>query len=314
MNRLLAIILSGLLPFAALAADGRKVAITIDDLPVTSATPLTLEERRAVTSQLLNVLRMHGARAVGFVNEDKLLEVGGIDANVALLESWLEHGMELGNHTFGHLGMYETGVQQMKAAVLKGETVSRWLSERADRPYRYFRHPFTQTGNSAEVKQEFENFLASLGYTVAPFTIEHTDYLYSCIHDHLLAGSEPGINADQLHAEYLEHLRDALDAFETMSEEIFARQVPQVWLIHANRINAATLDAQLEIFRQRGYAFITLEEALADPAYATVAGPSKRFGPSWLLRWARARNSKLSVYGQPKPSERVMSAWRASCE
>ena len=314
MNRLLAIIFSGLLPFAAFAADGRKVAITIDDLPVASATPLNLEERRAVTSQLLKALHEHGASAVGFVNEDKLLEAGSIDANVALLESWLDHGMELGNHTFGHLGMYQADVQQMKAAVLKGETISRWLSERANRPYRYFRHPFTQTGNSTEEQHEFETFLASHGYTVAPFTIEHTDYLYSCIYDHLVAGDKPGINANELQEEYLEHLGDAVDAFETMSEEIFARQIPQVWLIHANRINAATLDAQLKIFRQRGYSFITLEDALADPAYATPAAPSKRFGPSWLLRWARARGSNISVYGQPEPSERVMSAWRASCE
>lgn len=314
MKRLLAIIFSGLLPFAAFAADGKQVAITIDDLPVASATPLTLEERRSVTSELLKALHEHDANAVGFVNEDKLLEDGGIDANVALLESWLEHGMELGNHTFGHLGMHRTDLQQMKAAVLKGETVSRWLSERADRPYRYFRHPFTQTGNSMEEKQDFENFLASHGYTVAPFTIEHTDYLYSCIYDQIVAGNKPGISASQLNKEYLEHLGDAVDAFETMSEEIFARQIPQVWLIHANRLNAATLDASLKIFRERGYSFITLEEALADPAYATPAAPSKRFGPSWLLRWARARGLKISVYGQPEPSERVMNAWRTSCE
>lgn len=314
MNRLLAIVFCGFLPFAAIAAGDRKVAITIDDLPVASTTPVTFEEKQAVTAGLLNALRKHGASAVGFVNEDKLFEEDGIDANVTLLESWLAHGMELGNHTFGHRGMYATDLQQMKASVLKGETVSRWLSERAQRPYRYFRHPFTQTGNSADEKHDFENFLAAHGYTVAPFTIEHTDYLYSCIYDHLIAGDKPGISAVQVKNEYLEHLGDAVEAFETMSEEVFARQIPQVWLIHANRLNAATLDASLEIFRQRGYSFITLEEALADRAYATPAGHSKRYGPSWLLRWARARGSKLSVYGQPEPSKRIMNAWRSSCE
>lgn len=314
MNRLLAIILSGLLPLAAFAAGGKEVAITIDDLPVASTTPVRLTEKQAITSRLLNALNEHGASTVGFVNEDKLLDEDGMDANIALLDAWLDHGMELGNHTFGHLGMHENDLPSMKASVLKGETVSRWLSERAGRPYRYFRHPFTQTGNSMEEKLDFERFLASYGYTVAPFTIEHTDYLYSCVYDHLAAGHETGIERDALLKEYLEHLGDAVDAFETMSDEIFGRQIPQVWLIHANRINAAALDASLELFRRRGYAFITLEEALEDPAYEIRAAPSNRFGPSWLLRWARARNTKTSVYGQPEPSERVMSAYRASCE
>lgn len=89
MNRLFAVILCGLLPFVASAADGRKIAITIDDLPVASATALTLAEKRTITSKLLNALTRHNASAVGFVNEGKLLGDDGIDANVALLESCL---------------------------------------------------------------------------------------------------------------------------------------------------------------------------------------------------------------------------------
>jgi peptidoglycan/xylan/chitin deacetylase (PgdA/CDA1 family) len=314
MNRFLSIILCCLTPIAAYCAEGKMLAITIDDLPVASATPVTADEKQAITERILSALRDHGAQAVGFVNEDKLLENGGIEANVALLQAWLDGGMELGNHTFGHVGMHETELPAMKAAVLKGEPISRWLSERAERPYRYFRHPFTQTGDSVAEQLAFESFLASHGYTVAPFTIEHTDYLFSCIYDHLAAGEEPGIERESLLEAYLHHLDDAIDAFETMSGDLFGRQIPQIWLIHANRINAATLAESLERFERRGYEFITLEEALEDPAYATQAGPSKRYGPSWLLRWARAMNIRPSVFGQPDPSEQVMNAFHNACE
>jgi peptidoglycan/xylan/chitin deacetylase (PgdA/CDA1 family) len=314
MDRFLILIVLSLLPTSIFAAGGKRLAITVDDVPVASATPVTGRERQAITSGLLAALNKHGATAVGFVNEDKLLAEDGMDANVALLKAWLDHGMELGNHTFGHLGMHENDLPRMKAAVLKGEAVSRWLSERAGRPYRYFRHPYTQTGNSMEDMTSFENFLASHGYTVAPFTIEHTDYVYSCIYDFLAAGLEPGIEQDELLHDYLEHLRGAVDAFETMSDEIFGRPIPHIWLIHANRINARSLDASLALLREQGYTFITLEEALEDPAYRTQAGPSKRHGPSWLLRWARSLDVKTSVYGQPEPSARVMSAYRAVCE
>lgn len=314
MNRFLPTILFCLIPIAAYCAEGRKLAITVDDLPVASATAVTADEKRTITEQLLSALSGHQAQAVGFVNEDKLLEDGGIDANVALLEAWLNGGMELGNHTFGHVGMHGTELPAMKAAVLKGESISRWLSERAERPYRYFRHPFTQTGDSVEEQLGFESFLVSHGYTVAPFTIEHTDYLFSCIYDHLAIGEDPGIARDVLVAEYMQHLGDAIDAFETMSDDIFGRQIPQIWLIHANRINAATLAEALELFASRGYEFVTLEEALEDPAYATQAGPSIRYGPSWLLRWARSMKIRPSVFGQPDPSDKVMNAFRNSCE
>ena len=264
---------------------------------------------------MLDALEEHDATAVGFVNDDKLLAPGLMDENVLLLQAWLDAGMELGNHTFGHVGMHETDVATMEAAVLKGETISGWLSQRANRPYRYFRHPFTQTGNTVGEKIRFERFLASQGYIVAPFTIEHTDYLYSCVYDHLSSGlAGAGIAPEALADEYLQHLDDSLDAFETMSEELFGRQVPQVWLIHANRINADTLGRSLALLESRGYEFVTLEAALQDPAYAIDTAPSKRFGPSWLLRWARALGRKLSVYGQPEPSARVASAYRASCE
>ena len=296
------------------AAEGKQIAITIDDLPVISATPLTLAEKQAVTAQLLNAIKKHGVRAVGFVNEDKLLERNQLDANVALLEAWLANDMELANHTFGHLGMHKSSVEQMKTAVLKGETISRWLSERAGKPYRYFRHPFTQTGNSVEEQHAFESFLAEHGYSVAPYTIEHNDYLFSCLNDHLLAGKDIGVTRQTVLKEYLLHLDNAVEAFETMSQELFGRQIPQVFLIHANRLNGEMLDATLQRLKDHGYRFIPYDKALEDPAYVIKAGPSKKFGPSWLMRWAKTMNKKLSVYGQPDPAEPLMKAFNMYCQ
>ena len=299
MSRLV-LIVCALLPLVASAADGKRIAITIDDLPVVGTTPIAPAEKVHITTRILDALRAHDALAVGFVNEDKLLEAGGIDANVALLQAWLDAGMELGNHTYGHVGMHDTELATMQAAVIQGETVSRWLSARAGRPYRYFRHPYTRTGDSPEDKAAFEAFLASRGYTVAPFTIEDDDYLYSCAYERLDSTAE----RDAVAAAYLAHVGDAIDAYETMSDELFGRQVPQIWLIHANRLHAATLATSLAMFAERGYEFVTLEQALEDPAYDLATAPSGRYGPSWLIRWARTLDKKLSVYGQPEPTVR----------
>lgn len=298
------------------ANSNKKIAITIDDLPFTASTQKTLDEKTELTKQLLASLKKHDIEAVGFVNEKKLLVEGEVDGHIAILKQWLEAGMELGNHTFDHSGMNQTSLDDMKESVIKGRVVSDWLSKKYNKPYRYFRHPFTQTGNSIEDKTEFENFLKQQGLQVAPFTIEHTDYLFSCAYDRSKLSAKNGAvkDIDQIKKDYLMHLNDALDTFETMSDELFNRQIPQIWLIHANTINAETLDKQLELLKDRGYEFVTLEQAMKDPAYQIGTAPSKRFGPSWLMRWAQHQKKKLSVYGQPEPPEGVMALYKELCQ
>lgn len=300
----------------SLAKDSKKIAVTIDDLPFTASTNKSLEEKTALTEKLLASLKKHDIEAVGFVNEKKLLVEGEVDGHIAILEQWLEAGMELGNHTFDHSGMNQTPLDAMKESVIKGRVVSEWLSKKYNKPYRYFRHPFTQTGNSIEDKEEFESFLKQQGLEVAPFTIEHTDYLFSCTYDRSRESEEDGSakNSTQIKQDYLMHLNDAIDAFETMSDELFDRQIPQIWLIHANAINADTLEQQIALLKKRGYEFITLEQAMKDPAYQIETAPSKRFGPSWLMRWAKQLKKKLSVYGQPEPPEGVMTLYKKLCE
>ncbi|MHC9511447.1 polysaccharide deacetylase family protein [Kangiella sp. M94] len=295
----------------SLAKANKKIAVTIDDLPFTASTNKSLEEKTALTEKLLASLKKHNIEAVGFVNEKKLLVEGEVDGHIAILEQWLEAGIELGNHTFDHSGMNQTPLDAMKESVIKGRVVSEWLSKKYNKPYRYFRHPFTQTGNSVEEKTEFENFLKQQGLEVAPFTIEHTDYLFSCAYDRSRESEE---DIAQIKQDYLLHLNDALDAFETMSDELFDRQIPQIWLIHANSINAETLEQQIALLKKRGYEFITLEQAMKAPAYQIETAPSKRFGPSWLMRWAKQLKRKLSVYGQPEPPEGVMTLYKELCQ
>ncbi len=74
--------------------------------------------------------------------------------------------------------------------------------------------------------------------------------------------------------------------------------LPQVWLMHANELNAATFAELVAATRRRGYRFVSLEEALRDPAYARgTEGYDGRYGPSWLHRWAMAEKKPKAYYG-----------------
>lgn len=282
----------------------KRIAITIDDVPHASATAITAAEVAQLNAQLLASLRAFDARAVGFVNEDKLDGDGA-----ALLGRWLDAGMELGNHNWGHVGLWKHSLADNEAAVLKGETLLRPLTSARGAPLRYYRHPFTQTGRDEAEKQAFERFLGEHGYQVAPFTIEHDDYLFACAFDRMASGTE----RERLTGEYLDHLRRAVGTYESMSQQLFGRQIAQVLLIHANRLNAASLGRTLGALREMGYRFIPLDEALADEAYRSPELASKRFGPSWLTRWARQRGAKLSVYGHADPSGWAAERAQALC-
>lgn len=288
-------------PVAATAtAPTKRIAITIDDLPAASVLPVPIAEAERINRQLLAALQRHGAKAVGFVNEDRLLVPGQVDRGVALLESWLDAGMELGNHNFGHLGLWQSPREAVEAAVLKGEVVTRWITSRRQAPLRYYRHPYSQTGKTEADREAFEAFLATHGYTVAPITVDHDDYVFACVYDKL-SSPDQATRRRVVEDEYDAHLRASLQVFESMSQELFGRQIPQVLVIHANRLNADTLDRMLSTFTALGYRFVPLDEAMRDEAYRSPARASGRFGPSWLARWARATGVKLSAYGQPDP-------------
>ncbi|UXH78001.1 polysaccharide deacetylase family protein [Roseateles amylovorans] len=301
-----------MLPVCSWSAPDKRIVITIDDLPFASATPMTVPEAARLNEALLRTLQRHQAPAIGFVNEDRLLVPGQIDRGVAILDAWLDAGMALGNHNFGHLGLWTSSVAEVQAAVLRGEVFTRWLTTRRGAPLRYYRPPFTQTGRTEADRLAFETFLQAHGYTLAPFTVEHDDYLFACVYDHL-DGTDAAATRQIVEDEYDAHLRRAVAVFESMSAQLFERQIPQIWLIHANRLNADTLDRSLTTLRSLGYRFISLDEALQDEAYRTPALASGKFGPSWLARWARSKGVKLSVYGQPDPDGQTAALHREHC-
>jgi hypothetical protein len=91
-----------------------------------------------------------------------------------------------------------------------------------------------------------------------------------------------------------------VDYYERQSQALLGHAIPQVWLMHANALNAASYAGLIAGVRRRGYRTITLDEAMRDPAYARKDGYEGRYGPSWLHRWAMAEEKPKEFYaGEP---------------
>jgi peptidoglycan/xylan/chitin deacetylase (PgdA/CDA1 family) len=275
------------------------VAVTVDDLPFVGY-GLPIEEVKPLSRSLVAALAARKVPAVAFVNEDKVFVAGEVDARIALLAEWLDAGMELGNHTWGHTGLTRTPLPAMQDAVVRGEAVTRWLLEKRGRSLKWFRHPYTHTGTTREVKDAFEAFLSGRGYTVAPFTIEHEDWVFASADASLHAAGDTAGQARLLDA-YLEDFDARCAFYEERSRALFGREIPQILLNHANPLNARAMPHLLARLEKRGYTFVSLEDALSDPAWKSPDGYLGPWGPSWLHRFAAARGEDVKALFRAEP-------------
>ena len=297
-------VLAAAVPSLAQRPD-RRIAVTIDDLPVVS-TRKDIENRRSITRKLLGHITKAKVPAIGFVNENKLYKDGKPAVEeIELLEMWIEAGLELGNHTYSHRSLNRFELEDYKDDVTKGEEITRGLVKKYNAKLRYFRHPYLQTGRTMEVKAEFAEFLRGRGYTIAPVTFDNGDYIFARAYDIAFDRGDKKLMREAGDA-YVKYMEAKLDYWERQSVELFGREVMQTMLLHANFINSDYFDDLARMMKKRGYRFVTLEEALRDEAYKlpdTYTGPA---GISWLHRWALERGREFVVKDEPRVPEWVL--------
>lgn len=286
------------------AAAGRQVAVTFDDLPAPYG---ELEDLQRVTSRLLASLKRNGVPVIGFVNERKLYRRGEADERINLLRAWLDAGEELGNHTFSHINLQSAPLADYEEDVVRGETVTRLLLTERGMKLRYFRHPFLFTGTTPEYKEGLSKFLAARGYTVAPVTLDNADYVFADVYFKAKKRGDME-TAKRVADAYVPYMETIFDFFERLSAETFGREVRQVLLVHANEINADRFDELAVMMKRRGYTFVTLEEALKDPAYSEPDALYKN-GVSWIHRWRAAKG--LAQKWEPEAPKFVYDLYNA---
>jgi peptidoglycan/xylan/chitin deacetylase (PgdA/CDA1 family) len=281
----------------ALPPSGRAVAFTFDDLPATRLP--TLEDGRAITTGLLDQLETLSIPATGFVNETKLDDVPGEEAaRTALLEAWLEAGHDLGNHTYSHRRLYDTplpissatscaasersGGSWRSAVVARGTFATlRSTPGRTSSPSRRSSASSPTAGIRSRRSRSTTTNISTPMPSIAPARVA-TRALMARIGD-----------------DYVRYMEEVFRFYERVSRELLGREPAQILLLHANALNAAYLDELAGMLAGRGYRFVTLDEALADPAYALpdrYVGPR---GPSWLERWAFTRG--VNPGAMPRP-------------
>ncbi len=272
----------------------RAMVVTIDDLPIGPPHRHANAEQAAITEKLIATLKRHQVPAIGFVNENKLEVDGTVDpVRVALLDQWLGAGFELGNHGYAHLDLHRVDAAEWTADVLRGERILRPLLAQRGQTPRYFRHPFLHTGRSVEVRDQTTAFLAEHGYRVAPVTIDNQEWIFGGAY---ARADSDRARKERLGKAYVEYMLAMVRYYEQQAVAIAGEEIPQILLIHAYALNADWLDSILEGIIERGYQFISLDDALEHPIYRSEDTFTGGGGITWLHRWAITRGMSAATF------------------
>jgi len=281
----------------------RRVAITVDDLPASAAQSMSAQEITDMTTRIVGTLKQQQIPAVGFVNENKLyLKVGEVDARIAALNQWLDAGLELGNHAYSHPSFNKVGLKDFEESVIRGETVTKTLLAQHNMKMRYFRHPFLDVGRDLQSRQEVESFLTNRGYRIAPVTLDPEDWAFAPIYDAARRSGDTALQ-QQIVTAFLKYAEAVFDYDEKFSRELFGHEPPQVILLHGNNLEGDHLAELLDLLRNRGYQFVSLESALNDFAYSSPNTYVGEHGADWLEQWAVTRGHALPAGAPQFPPE-----------
>ncbi len=241
-------------------AQTKEIAITIDDLPLVASkmnTPGNQQRSTERFMRMIQILTENNVPATGFVI------AGAIEKGQwEFLEKFKAAGFMIGSHTYSHYNLNHTSAEKYIADLDKADKI---LTPLFTEP-KYFRYPYLAEGNKT-TKPLVLDYLNEHHYVIAPVTIDSKDFefnqrLYKIPYHSRTA--------------YLGTLKKAYLSYiwkQTLRAEKKAgdKPVKQILLIHANVLNSYLLGDIIKMYKENGYTFITLAEALKNPAPVLTA-------------------------------------------
>ena len=264
----------GMLVVFSACAETREIAITIDDLPFVSASyknEAALKRTHERFMKMVEALQQNHVPTTGFV-------IGGAIGvgDWELLQAFHDAGFIIGNHTYSHLNLNQTNPERYIENISKTDRV---LAPMLSHP-KYFRYPYLAEGK-ASTKLAVERYLQENDYVIAPVTIDSKDYRFNEQLYHIPYHSRESY-IPQIKQRYLAYIWQETERAERRAQ---GKPVKQILLLHSNLLNSYCLNDILLMYKQHGYKFISLSEALENPAQPIrVPAPAKK--PAELMQSA----------------------------
>ena len=271
-----------------IAAAVLTVALTFDD--ISGVALPTREGCNALhwNQKLLATLKRHHAPALGLVNTSKECDLKPV------LDAWLDAGHDLGNHTYSHRDLNTMPVADYEQDIIRGESPLRESLAAHGKKLRYFRFPMLHSGPTPQKRDAIADFLRTRHYINAVVTLDNQEWVFAHAYATALDRKDAAL-AQRVAKAYVPYMESTLTFLEKRTQEVVGRPIAHILLLHMNALNADKLDDLLRMFERRGYRFITVDEALRDPAYALPDGYAGPNGISWIHRWGVAKGMPITL-------------------
>ena len=245
----------------SVAAHAQQLAITFDDLPAHGEHPPELSRLDIIQSILATLKREHMPLTYGFLNGVRTEEH---PTTLAVLEAWRAAGQPLANHTWSHPNLDNTLPYQFEADIEADQPLLRSLMPNQD--WHWFRYPYLHEGETLDKHREVRKWLADNHYQVAEVTMDFEDYLWNAPYTRCTAKHDTAA-LQELHDSYLATADRMATFYRAYAKAVYGREIPYILLMHVGAFDAHMLPELLKLYRDRGFTFVTLPQAAADPVY-----------------------------------------------
>ncbi len=252
----------------------REIAITLDDLPFVgtdSNDSGNIQRSHDRFMKIMQSLIDNQVPATGFVIAGSIGK-----GQWLLLEEFRKEGFGIGNHTYTHANLNRISAEKYINEI---ERADKKLAPIMTQP-KYFRYPYLAEGKG-HIKQDVQDYLTENQYTIAPVTIDSKDYEFNERLLHISWRARPQY-LDQIKQQYLDYVWKETLLAEKRSHN---GQDKQILLLHANLLNSYFLGDVIQMYKNNGYQFISLSEALnhsAPPAtYETPTASDIMSSQGW---------------------------------
>ena len=279
---------------ATCAAGAQQIAFTWDDLPAHSALP-NGETRVEIGQKIIAAMKAaHMPPVFGFVNG---VQMEREPASAPMLKNWRDAGLFLGNHTWSHMNLNTQPLADWEADLLKNEPVLEKYAAGTD--WHWLRYPFLAEGNTPEKRAESRKFLEQHGYKIADVTMSFGDYMWNEPYARCVAKNDTAAMAE-LERTYLEAAAADVEYRRAMAKALFGHDIPYVLLMHVGALDAEMLPKLIKVYQDKGFSFVTLQQAESDPYYKADVDLSIPNAPQSLEAMIYARKLPMPKYNAPK--------------
>jgi peptidoglycan/xylan/chitin deacetylase (PgdA/CDA1 family) len=212
----------------------------------------------------------------------------------SVLDEWCAAGHHVGGHTHFHTSLNWLDAKRYIQDIDQShELIEPWV---AKAPSRYFRFAMDMLGDTRSKTDEVLTHLAQTGFMHAPISYWFYDTQFVFPYDRAMRlGSSQ--DAAWLRDKFVETAVSCLRSQVAASERNLGRCPIHISLIHNSAIAADTYDRVLEAYAEAGVEFVTLEEAMRDPANLIVAPGANPHFRNLTQRWAEVLG--VEVEGTP---------------